>query len=215
MLFRSVVSRRVNDARARLALLEEQQVRKPPRELQFQGLTTAGDPQVVGAPEPVLTAVNATVQGRLRATSVSISRGEKWLITGPNGSGKSTLLGLLAGELDPSTGRVTRSPSDRVRLFAQKTTLPDPQHRGASRTAIEAYTDLVGIDRASRVPLDSFGLIGDRDRHRPVNQLSVGQRRRLALAVILADPPELLLLDEPTNHFSLSLVTAVEEALAH
>ncbi|WP_454932611.1 ABC-F family ATP-binding cassette domain-containing protein [Actinomyces oricola] len=210
-----VVSRRVNDARARLALLEEQQVRKPPRELQFQGLTTAGDSQVVGAPEPVLTAVNATVQGRLRATSVSISRGEKWLVTGPNGSGKSTLLGLLAGELDPSTGRVTRSPSDRVRLFAQETTLPDPQHRGASRTAIEAYTDLVGIDRASRVPLDSFGLIGDRDRHRPVNQLSVGQRRRLALAVILADPPELLLLDEPTNHFSLSLVTAVEEALAH
>lgn len=50
--------------------------------------------------------------------------------------------------------------------------------------------------------------------NRCVQELSVGQQRRLALAVLLADPPEILLLDEPTNHFSLSLVTALEYALA-
>lgn len=121
-----VISRRVNDARARLTDLEDRQIRKPPRELEFQGLTVAGEPRTIGALEPVLTTVNAALKDRLPATSLSISRGEKWLITGPNGSGKSTLLGLLAGTLKPSSGQVTRTPVDRVQLLAQETALPDP-----------------------------------------------------------------------------------------
>ncbi|HLS62284.1 MAG TPA: ATP-binding cassette domain-containing protein, partial [Ruania sp.] len=52
-----------------------------------------------------------------------------------------------------------------------------------------------------------------RDENRPVGVLSVGQRRRLALAVLLADPPDVLLLDEPTNHLSLLLVTQLEAAI--
>ncbi len=209
-----VVSRRVNDARARLTDLEDRQIRKPPRELEFQGLTVAGAPRAIGALEPVLTTVNVTLKNRLPATSLSISRGEKWLITGPNGSGKSTLLGLLAGTLEPSSGQVTRAPVDRVGLLAQETTLPDPFDRGPARTALDAYTDLVGMERAARVPLGTFGLVAGRDHNRCVQELSVGQKRRLALAVLLADPPEILLLDEPTNHLSLSLVTALEYALA-
>lgn len=63
------------------------------------------------------------------------------------------------------------------------------------------------------MPLSTFGLIPARDLNRSVIELSVGQQRRLALATLLADPPEILLLDEPTNHFSLSLVTALENAL--
>ena len=208
-----VVARRVNDARARLEELEDRQIRKPPQELEFKGLTAAGEPRIVGALEPVLTTTNVTVRDRLTATSVSISRGEKWLITGPNGSGKSTLLSVLAGTLEPSAGQVTRSQNDRIQLLAQETTLPDPHDRGPSRTALMAYTDLVGTERAAKVLLSTFGLIPARDLNRPVVELSVGQQRRLALAVLLADPPEILLLDEPTNHFSLSLVTALEEAL--
>ncbi|MDK7364712.1 ATP-binding cassette domain-containing protein [Cutibacterium avidum] len=134
-------------------------------------------------------------------------------MTGPNGSGKSTLLGLLAGTLKPSSGQVTRTPVDRVQLLAQETALPDPYDRGPGRTVLDAYTDLVGAERAARVPLSTFGLIASRDHNRRVQELSVGQQRRLALAVVLADPPEILLLDEPTNHFSLGLVTALEDAL--
>lgn len=209
-----VVSRRVNDARARLTDLENRQIRKPPRELEFQGLTVAGTPRAVGALEPVLTVANVTLKNRLPGTSLSISRGEKWLITGPNGSGKSTLLSLLAGTLEPSSGQVTRAQSDRVGLLTQDADLPDPKGRGLTRTALDAYTDLVGEERAARVPLETFGLIASRDHNRLVHELSVGQQRRLALAVLLADPPEILLLDEPTNHFSLSIVTALEDALA-
>lgn len=208
-----VVARRVNDARARLEELEDRQIRKPPQELEFKGLTAAGEPRIVGAFEPVLTTTNVMVRDRLTATSVSISRGEKWLITGPNGSGKSTLMSVLAGTLEPSAGQVTRSQNDRIQLLAQETTQPDPHDRGPGRSAVEIYTDLVGTERATKVPLSTFGLIPARDLNRPVVELSVGQQRRLALAVLLADPPEILLLDEPTNHFSLSLVTTLEEAL--
>lgn len=208
-----VVARRVNDARARLEELEDRQIRKPPQELEFMGLTAAGEPHIVGALEPVLTTANVTVRNRLTATSLSISRGEKWLITGPNGSGKSTLLSLLAGTLEPSAGQVTRSPNDRIRLLAQETTLPDPHNRGPGRTTGQTYVDLVGAELAAKVPLSTFGLIPARDLNRSVIELSVGQQRRLALAALLADPPEILLLDEPTNHFSLSLVTALENAL--
>jgi macrolide transport system ATP-binding/permease protein len=58
-----------------------------------------------------------------------------------------------------------------------------------------------------------LGLVAPRDLDRPVGVLSVGQRRRLALAMLLADPPHLLLLDEPTNHLSLSLADELEHAL--
>ena len=95
----TVVSRRVNDARTRLAALEEEQVRKPPQELFFRGLTAADDaaPRQLHASGPVLTASRAAVAHRLAPVSLNVGAGEKWLLTGPNGSGKSTLLRLLAG----------------------------------------------------------------------------------------------------------------------
>jgi macrolide transport system ATP-binding/permease protein len=61
--------------------------------------------------------------------------------------------------------------------------------------------------------LTDLGLVAPRDLDRPVGVLSVGQRRRLALAVLVAGAPHLLLLDEPTNHISLSLAEELEEAL--
>ncbi|WP_130866499.1 ATP-binding cassette domain-containing protein [Acidipropionibacterium timonense] len=76
----------------------------------------------------------------------------------------------------------------------------------------ESYADLVGEDLAQSSPLTTFGLIAARDQNRPVGELSVRQQRRLALAVLLARPPQILLLDEPTNHFSLDLVTALEDS---
>lgn len=208
------VSRRVNDARSRLADLEESQVRKPPAELWFRGLSAA-EPVQPGRRHsgPVLTATQTAVDGRLPPTSLSVSTGQKWLITGPNGSGKSTLLRALAGELSPTSGSVHRAEGLRVGLLAQEVKLPDPEGRGPDRTAHQAYEDLAGPSRAEQVPLSRFGLLAGRDENRPVRVLSVGQQRRLALAVLLADPPDVLLLDEPTNHLALTLVTQLEAAI--
>lgn len=210
-----VVSRRVNDARSRLADLEERQIRKPPQELHFRGLTASQSTATPRQswPGPVLTASDATVAGRLSPISLTVSAGEKWLITGPNGSGKSTLLRMLAGDLAATAGTLNQSAGLHIGLLAQEVDLPDPQHRGPERTARQVYDDLVGPQQAQQVPLSTFGLVQGRDENRPVRALSVGQQRRLALAVLLADPPSVLLLDEPTNHLSLLLVTQLEAAI--
>ncbi|GAA4361826.1 ABC-F family ATP-binding cassette domain-containing protein [Paeniglutamicibacter cryotolerans] len=210
-----VVSRRVNDSRSRLDELQAQQIRKPPRELCFSGLNAAGSTAGSGRSfsGPVLAAAAVAVDGRLPASSLSVAAGEKWLITGPHGSGKSTLLDLLAGRLAPDAGSVNAPASLRIGLLAQDVELPDPRERGPGRTVLRAYTDLVGERLASEVPLRLFGLVAGRDENRPVATLSVGQQRRLALAILLADPPDVLLLDEPTNHLSLVLATMLEAAI--
>ena len=208
----TVVSRRVNDARTRLAALEQEQVRKPPRELFFRGLTAADHDAArrIRASGPVLTASGVTVEHRLAPVSLTVGAGEKWLLTGANGAGKSTLLSLLAGRSEPTGGSVHRAPGVRVGLLGQEDSV---SHADPDRTAARVYRDLVGEELAETVPLGTFGLLAGRDENRPVGELSVGQRRRLALAALLADPPHVLLLDEPTNHVSLVLATQLEAAV--
>lgn len=156
----------------------------------------------------LLSAREIAVTGRLTATSLTVRSGEKLLITGPNGCGKSTLLAVLAGDLTPTRGTVHTSA--RVGLLTQMSGL---EAELDSVTVEQAYRTLVGADLAEQVPLAQHGLIAPRDHHREVGMLSVGQRRRLELAAVLADPPDVLLLDEPTNHLSLMLVTQLEAAI--
>jgi macrolide transport system ATP-binding/permease protein len=106
----------------------------------------------------------------------------------------------------PSSGSVT--VTGRVGLLEQDTRFADP---GA--TAREAYALAVGAGRAEEVSLRSLGLLPPASHDTAVGALSTGQQRRLALAMLLANPPDLLLLDEPTNHLSLTLVTELEEAM--
>ncbi|WP_241489475.1 ATP-binding cassette domain-containing protein [Leucobacter celer] len=128
------------------------------------------------------------------------------MLTGPNGAGKSTLLAILAGELQPALGTVERET--RVGYLPQEVVFAD-----AARTVAAVYRDAVGSEVAEAMPLSATGLLAPRDVGRAVGSLSVGQRRRLALAALVADPPPVLLLDEPTNHLSLTLVEELEEAL--
>ncbi|MFI2453346.1 ATP-binding cassette domain-containing protein [Streptomyces sp. NPDC019539] len=81
-------------------------------------------------------------------------------------------------------------------------------HALVGRTVLRTY----GEDRAER--LSATGLLHERDLTRPLRRLSTGQRRRLELALRLADPIDLLLLDEPTNHLAPALVEELEAALA-
>ena len=225
-----VTARRARNARARLDALELDRVRRPPEPLRFAGFGPAargdgaaggtGGPVgegaggaavapsglVTAADPPALTATRVSLPGRLRETSLELPARGRLLLAGENGAGKSTLLAILAGELRPASGGVERNvPLGYL-----------PQEAVFARTdlsAAEWFRHELGVERAEAHPLAATGLLAPRDRETRVGELSVGQRRRLALAALVADPPPVLLLDEPTNHLSLTLVEELEEAL--
>jgi macrolide transport system ATP-binding/permease protein len=193
-------ARRLRDAERRLEVAEREAVRRPPRPLSFSGRLTGG------AEDGVVVRVRGlVVRGRLELARLDVPAGTTLLVTGPNGSGKSTLLDVLAGRLEVEGDVQVRAR--RVRLLAQDPDLP------RERPALRAYRDAVGVARAEEVPLRSLGLLHPRDHGTRVGDLSLGQQRRLALAVAVAGAPDLLLLDEPTNHVSLQLAGELEEAL--
>ncbi len=208
-----VVARRVNDARSRLLEAEEHQIVKPPELLTFQGLGAAAPmaDTTVSADEALIRARRVAVTGRLAPVSCTVSSGDRVLITGANGSGKSTLLQILAGELAPTRGSLRRSDEVTYRMLRQESSWDAV----GNLSARAVYEQAVGVDRAVAVPLSLFGLLSPRDESRPVATLSIGQQRRLDLAVLLANPPQVLLLDEPTNHLSLLLVTQLEDSIDH
>lgn len=200
------ISRRVRNARGRLEELQRTQVPEPPEPLRFAGLPHGFAPRE--DPEPIVRASEVRVAGRLEVGELAIGARERLLVTGANGAGKSTLLGVLAGVIRPDAGRIQRRGGIRVGLLEQDVVFTDS---GASPR--RQYERVLGERRAEAIPLRSLGLIAPRDLDRPLGSLSVGQRRRLALALVIARPPHLFLLDEPSNHLSLALATELEAAL--
>ncbi|XBB66783.1 ATP-binding cassette domain-containing protein [Nocardioides sp. WV_118_6] len=197
------VARRKRDAERRLDEAERHQVRKPPAPLRLAtGLTGVG---TTGG--RVVTVRDLTVPGRLHLDRLDVESGEHLLVTGANGTGKSTLLGVLSGRIRPAGGTV-QVGAHRIAELTQDPVFPD-----LTAPARAVYDAAVGPELAVRRPLRSLGLLHPREHPKPVVLLSVGQRRRLALAIAVATEPDLLLLDEPTNHLSLALVGELEEAI--
>ncbi|WP_447643922.1 ATP-binding cassette domain-containing protein [Nocardioides zeae] len=184
----------MRDAERRLEVAEREALPKPRPPLRFAGALTAGS----DGDGPVVRARGIDVPGRLALDRLDVAAGASLLVTGPNGCGKSTLLAVLAGELPAGGALDVRART--VRLLRQ-----DPEVTHPRRTARAAYLAAVGAALAERVPLRALGLLPPRAHATPVGALSVGQRRRLDLAIAIAAAPDLLLLDEPTNHLSLGL----------
>ncbi|MFF5263298.1 ABC-F family ATP-binding cassette domain-containing protein [Actinomadura viridis] len=164
----------------------------------------------------LLRADDITVRGRLGTPrSVHLRAGDRLVVTGPNGSGKSTLLSVLAGTAAPDSGTVQAKRGVRVRLLAQES--PPPSRRRAFEVYEAAVGGLVAsgeLDETGSAGLGRLGLLPSGAAHRPVTELSIGQRRRLDLAVLLAARPQVVLLDEPTNHLSMTLVEELTQELA-
>ncbi|GGJ58849.1 ABC-F family ATP-binding cassette domain-containing protein [Streptomyces brasiliensis] len=199
------ISRRVRNATRRLEELERTQVAEPPRPLRFAGGELAA--RAEEGPRPLASLHEVRVPGRLALDGLEVSPTDRLLVTGGNGAGKSTLLAVLAGRLT-AEGEVHRRRKLTVGLLTQDTVFERPD-----RTVRDTYELSLGAARVEKVPLGSLGLMHEADFGKPVGQLSVGQRRRLALALLVARPPQLLLLDEPTNHLSPALCDELEAAL--
>lgn len=193
---------RVRNAEERLRRLLADPVPTPPEPLRFTPVLRARRLQGV-----VLDTADIAVTDRLDRTSLTVTAGERLLITGPNGAGKSTLLGVLAGEVAPDGGSVTRR--GRVGYLPQEPHPGEPEETVLAAFARGRAGEAAGYTER----LLSLGLF-DRDQLTvPVGRLSTGQLQRLALARLLSEPSDVLLLDEPTNHLSPALVEELETAL--
>lgn len=199
-----------------------QSVHRRQAELDAHAVTVPEPPQLFRFPAlsvptgvTILAASDLTLTGRLESpVSLALARRERLLVTGPNGAGKSTLLAVAAGELSPSTGSVRTWAGARVGYLRQESRLP--QDRRASEVYAAQMGALVAagtLSEAEVVGLSHLGLLRPREIGRRVSELSMGQQRRLDLALVLAARPHLLLLDEPTNHLSIALVDELTEAL--
>ncbi|WP_217913469.1 ABC-F family ATP-binding cassette domain-containing protein [Miltoncostaea marina] len=150
--------------------------------------------------------------------SLGLSAGERVGVVGRNGDGKSTLLRLIAGAEEPDAGVVTRAGGLDVALLAQADDLDGARTVREELVGGRADHEWAG-DPAFRAVLD--GLLGGVALARfpagldtRVGALSGGERRRVALARLLLDGPELLLLDEPTNHLDVEGVDWLARHLA-
>ena len=132
-------------------------------------------------------------------------------LLGANGNGKTTFARLLAGRLEPLSGRVTRSPKLTCGFFAQ--------HQIEEMRPDESAFDHLAVLMPDATPetvrtrLGGFGF-GQEKALFPVGELSGGERARLNLALVTHDAPSLLILDEPTNHLDMETREALVAALA-
>ncbi len=129
--------------------------------------------------------------------------------SGPNGSGKTTLLETMIGRRDPESGTVRLGHGVQAAYFSQHEVELD--ERGS---VLDCATRMTGLRRPEAQSLLGRFLFSGWEAHeKPVAALSGGERRRLALAVVVASGANFLVLDEPTNHLDLESREALEAAL--
>ena len=136
--------------------------------------------------------------------TVGLNEGDRIGIVGRNGDGKSTLMKILAGRLEPDSGRVTVRGGTRIGYLDQSDILDDDHTVGY---AIVGDTPEYEWASQARIRDVISGLVSDLPWDAPVSSLSGGQRRRVALASLLAQEWDVLMLDEPTNHLDVEAIT--------
>jgi ATPase subunit of ABC transporter with duplicated ATPase domains len=141
--------------------------------------------------------------------SWSLCKGDRIILMGPNGSGKTTLLRCAYGEEPIDSGTITRAPSAKIAYLDQEVEML-PMHQ----TPLEYFESRFSLPEENlRKELHKMALGDAKLLHRPFGSMSVGQRKRLMLLLLILEKPNVLLLDEPTNHLDLLTLEAFEKAL--
>ncbi|WP_426320416.1 ABC-F family ATP-binding cassette domain-containing protein [Microbacterium sp. E-13] len=140
--------------------------------------------------------------------SLGIDEGDRIGVVGRNGDGKSSLLAMLAGRLEPDSGRVTVRGGVRVGVLDQADTLDDALTIREAVVGDRADHEWAGDPRTRDV---IAGLLGELDWDGPVAGLSGGQRRRVSLAALLVGDHDVIFLDEPTNHLDVEAIAWLAE----
>ncbi|HUS53191.1 MAG TPA: ATP-binding cassette domain-containing protein [Thermohalobaculum sp.] len=138
--------------------------------------------------------------------SLAIAPGERLCVVGRNGSGKSTLMKIAAGLVEPDAGERFVRPGAKIAYLPQ-----DPDPTGFATLGDYAAADLDETERwRAEAALDGLKVDGACN----TGTASGGERRRAALARLIAGEPDLMLLDEPTNHLDIQAIEWLEEYLA-
>ena len=135
--------------------------------------------------------------------SFAINEGQRIALIARNGIGKSTLLNILAGQTDYDGGKITFRNGIKVAYLSQIISLPN-------HLTIKQYCDQA--DNALRVQ-QLLTQLQITDTTLTIDKLSGGQQKRVAIAKVLAEEPDLLIMDEPTNHLDLQMVIWLENYL--
>ncbi|MDD9715449.1 ATP-binding cassette domain-containing protein [Dinoroseobacter sp. PD6] len=134
-----------------------------------------------------------------------IQPGDRVALVGRNGSGKSTLMKVMAGLVEPDTGQVIAAPGTSIGYMEQDPDLSGfPTLGDFARAALDP-------SESWRIDMAAEGLKLDLDI--ATDAASGGERRRAALARLLAEAPDLMLLDEPTNHLDIEAISWLEDHL--
>jgi len=149
----------------------------------------------------------------VRDLSFRLMRGDRLGLIGPNGAGKSTLIRLMLGELAPDAGSVRLGTKLAVAYFDQLRAQLDPDRTVAD--TISPGADWVEINGERKHVLSYLGdfLFPPRRATSPVSMLSGGERNRLLLARLFAQPANLVVLDEPTNDLDIESLELLEAVL--
>jgi len=134
-----------------------------------------------------------------------VQTGDRLALVGRNGSGKSTLMKIMAGLVEPDQGARILPSGVSVGYMEQ-----DPDMQGFATLGDYACS---GLDPSELYRVERAGEGLKFDPARPVSTASGGERRRAALAKLMAEAPELMLLDEPTNHLDIQAIAWLEEEL--
>jgi len=204
----NTISRGVRAAEEQLRRIEANPIPKPPKLMQVSSSFNI---------EPLQAEVAIRVSNLTKCwgetcildnVNFTIASGARILLFGANGAGKTTLLKILMGIEMPDRGEINIVESARTGYLPQ-----DPQI-DLDTTVIETYRyGQVGYEGEFVGRLIGYGLFSLEDMQKKVGQLSIGQRRKLEIARLMAEGPNVLLLDEPTNYISLDVLEAFEAAI--
>jgi ATP-binding cassette subfamily F protein uup len=149
----------------------------------------------------------------VRDFSCRLQRGDKIGLIGANGTGKTTLLKLILGELAPDSGTVRLGTKLAVAYFDQfRATLDEDATLSDTISPGADFVDIGGVRKHVLSYLGDFLFAPERARS-PVRSLSGGERNRLLLARLFAQPANVLVLDEPTNDLDIETLELLEELL--
>jgi macrolide transport system ATP-binding/permease protein len=199
----------IQAVKERIARIEADPVPRPPAPLR---INPDFDPQALANRIPLWASGLTKAfgeRGISHPTNFMVNVEDRIVIAGANGMGKSTLLKVIAGIYPPDAGELYVAPMVKIGYLDQ-----EQESLDLHQTLFDAYAEgFTAPVEQLKAELFHYGLFVYDDLAKKVGELSIGQRRKLQLARLIAARANLLLLDEPTNHLSFEVLEEFEAAL--